>query len=351
MRIFVFESLSVGPFGESEAASSPNVSLLREGHAMLNALASDLAAVDGIDVFTLVDDRFAQRFADVPYGVNFASQSAQRGACFDRLVATSDATIVIAPEIAGELAGLCRRVASGGGKLLGPTVDAVELLSDKHRTNEFLQQRGVPVCRGIRLDPGPFDRQSLSTIPLPAVVKPLDGAGSLDVLLLHSADELQPSDHARRLEAFATGVAASVAVLCGPSERCVLPSCSQRLSDDGRFAYLGGETPLDLNLDRRARTLAERAVAALPGLLGYVGVDLILGIDATGANDVVIEINPRLTTSYVGLRRLAESNLAQTLVDISAGRPVGALRFRPGRVEFDCNGVTRFAETTGAVVG
>ena len=36
----------------------------------------------------------------------------------------------------------------------------------------------------------------------------------------------------------------------------------------------------------------------------------MLGDDPAGADDVVIEINPRLTTSYLGLRRLARDNLA-----------------------------------------
>jgi predicted ATP-grasp superfamily ATP-dependent carboligase len=66
---------------------------------------------------------------------------------------------------------------------------------------------------------------------------------------------------------------------------------------------------LPANLDQRARDLAWRAISAVPGLSGYVGVDLVLG-----ETDVAIEINPRLTTSYVGYRALARFNLAQALL-------------------------------------
>ena len=38
------------------------------------------------------------------------------------------------------------------------------------------------------------------------------------------------------------------------------------------------------------------------GLNGWVGVDLILGPDIKGSKDFVFEINPRLTTSYLGAR-------------------------------------------------
>lgn len=336
MRIFVFESLSAGPL-EAAASETPCDSLLREGRAMLDALAGDLAAVSGIEVQTLLD---------VPRDESAAASD--RLAAFDRLAADCDATIVIAPEIGGELTRWRRRVRAVGRRSLGPSIEAVELLSDKHRTAELLRSRGVPACRGVRIKPGPIDRAAMVGLSFPAVVKPIDGAGSLGVRLLRSAEELSPSGIPRRLEAFAPGIAASVAVLCGPHGRCVLPACSQRLTDDGQFRYLGGSTPLALPLDLRARALAERAVAAITGLSGYVGVDLVLGDDPAGADDMVIEINPRLTTSYVGLRRLATSNLAAAMLDIAAGRSVSALRFHDGKVEFDSDGATRYTTSNAA---
>jgi hypothetical protein len=55
--------------------------------------------------------------------------------------------------------------------------------------------------------------------------------------------------------------------------------------------------------------LAQSALALLPGLQGYVGVDLVL----SGSDAWLIEINPRLTTSYIGLRQLIQLNLAQAI--------------------------------------
>ena len=59
------------------------------------------------------------------------------------------------------------------------------------------------------------------------------------------------------------GVAASVALLCGPVGVHPLPPCRQHLSDDERFGYLGGSLPLADVLARRATELARRAVAAV----------------------------------------------------------------------------------------
>ena len=77
----------------------------------------------------------------------------------------------------------------------------------------------------------------------------------------------------------------------------------QRLSQDGRFHYLGGELPLSSRLAPRARELASAACRSIPGLRGYVGVDLLL--DEQAGTVTVVEMNPRLTTSYLGYRRLA----------------------------------------------
>ncbi len=77
--------------------------------------------------------------------------------------------------------------------------------------------------------------------------------------------------------------------------------------------------------------------------MGYVGVDLILGRDPGGNEDYVIEVNPRLTTSYVGLRAAAKSNLAEAMVQI-AGGDAGPVEFNDRALEFDAAGNVSFVQ-------
>ena len=72
--------------------------------------------------------------------------------------------------------------------------------------------------------------------------------------------------------------------------------------------------------DRRFADLARRVVAAVPGLWGYVGVDLVLTRDGP----VVLEVNPRLTTSYCALRSSMGLDVAALVLDLLRS-PAGAL--------------------------
>jgi predicted ATP-grasp superfamily ATP-dependent carboligase len=52
----------------------------------------------------------------------------------------------------------------------------------------------------------------------------------------------------------------------------------------------------------------------------------------------VIEINPRLTTSYVGLRVLAQFNLAEALLAVATGAALPAMGWHKGSVCFGADG-------------
>ena len=173
------------------------------------------------------------------------------------------------------------------------------------------------------------------------MLKPVCGAGSQHTLLVSSPqDEPPPYPWERRLERFCPGIAASVAMLCGPNHHTPLTPCRQHLSSDGRFTYRGGSLIAEPELARRATQLADRALAALPAAHGYVGIDLILGNAADGSEDVVIEVNPRITTSYVGLRAATSDNLAAMMIAIAAGQQ-DIPCFHADRLEFSSDGSIR----------
>jgi tyramine---L-glutamate ligase len=224
-----------------------------------------------------------------------------------------DAVLLIAPETDGILLELAEMVTAAGVRLLGPTPEAIRLCSDKFALAQHWHKYGVPTPVTTLADVEPTR--------YPVVVKPRDGAGACDTVLCRSAGEFHPMPNAI-VQPYHEGIAASVAFINGVP----LPPCLQLQSDDGRFQYLGGECPMEPALAERAVRIATQAVACVPGLVGYCGVDVVLG-----EQDLAIEINPRLTTSYVGLRRIVPHNLAGLMLGEQIAYPderLNRVRFR-----------------------
>lgn len=321
MRVFVYESLTAAGVGRDPA--SPEHGMYREGRAMRDAVTADLGRAPGVEVVTLPDEA--------------APVAVER---FEAAARSADWSLVVAPECGGELLRLAKRVSEAGGRLLGPSPDAIALCSDKLALAEHWRANGVRT-------PATTDREPTRCEPFPVVWKPRDGAGSTATFRLDSHFALA-SAKARLaaeghtdpmiLQEFVPGRAASVAFLCGPGGNVPLTPTFQLLSDDGRFRYLGGELPVPPDLAERAVALARRAVDCVPGLLGYVGVDLVLGDAADGSRDFAVEINPRLTTSYVGLRELADFNLGGATLAVAAGEAGAPQRWRCGTVRFGPDG-------------
>lgn len=332
MHLFLYEFVTGGGWYSYGDEPCPG-SLVREGRAMTEALAADFAAIGGVAVTVLQDRHLA------PLDVA-AAEVCQVGTRFEELAAFknfakhADWTLVIAPEMSGFLAQRCAIVEKVGGRLLGPPLAAIRLASDKQALAERLAAQGVPVPTGI-----PLERKQAvpAHFSYPAVLKPRDGAGSFGIRLVQSAEQVGELEQPSRLEAFVPGHAASVSFFCGPMGNVALPPCRQIISDDGRFAYLGGALPLSPELANRATRLATRALDVLGPLCGYLGVDLILGPQADGSGDTVIEINARPTTSYVGLRALAQTNLAGALVEVAAGQ-IARIEFERRQLQFDADG-------------
>jgi predicted ATP-grasp superfamily ATP-dependent carboligase len=192
---------------------------------------------------------------------------------------------------------------------------------------------GIPTPQTVILD----DAAAKRTTCFRAVCKPRHGAGSQATFLVRDTSDLMRAWTQARaelpgadfiLQPYVPGAAVSVSFLVGPGQSLALTPTAQHLSEDGRFHYLGCRLPLEPNLAGRAVAFGRRVLAAFTGLAGYVGVDIVLGEARDGSQDWVIEVNPRLTTSYLGLRRLAQDNLAEAWLRLARGETVAPIRWK-----------------------
>ncbi len=331
--IFVYEFLTGGGLLHGAAATSSINSPFAEGRLMADAIAADFAHATNCDVVGMRDLRMCRGDSSGSIAWHHVLTAAEERQTFCLLASQADWTLVIAPEFDGLLANRYRMAQQAGGKLLNASLLCLELAADKQRTCEHLSGCGVPVPRGIALHAGTLRQQLPPDFAFwPAVLKDRYGAGSQHVQRLETSADLpdtMPCDC--RLEEYCPGVPVSVALLCGPAQRLALMPCRQSLSDDGRFRYQGGCLPLDDERAARAEQLAMRAVDCLPDPRGWMGVDLVLGDSA--AADRVIEINPRCTTSYIGLRQAYRGNLAAAMLTLAAGGTIDPQSLQPRKLQ------------------
>jgi predicted ATP-grasp superfamily ATP-dependent carboligase len=150
------------------------------------------------------------------------------------------------------------------------------------------------------------------------VVKPDDGAGCRDTRLFRNRGELRDWQQARSnpnwiFQPFVRGDAGSLSMLCCDGRARLLAGNRQKVEiAGGAFRFDGVSVNAIADRDGRLAELASRVARALPGLWGYCGVDFIESLHGP----VVVEVNPRLTTSYAGLRSAIGVNPAELVLGL-----------------------------------
>lgn len=287
---------------------------------MVGRLVADLQAA-GHKVALIVSSE-SQR----PVFCDFVDAEGSPRLAFRRQLPKCDAAYVIAPESEGMLAELVEMTEDecGSEKSLNQPPSAVRRTSDKFQVYETLRRSEVKVPRTLALNPtDPAGSKHLSaTLGFPLVLKPTGATACEGLTVAFTEQDLRASKSTYSYsEDFSTviaqeyvrGIPASVSILCSEKGARPLSLNRQVLLLDrrpGHSMYLGGVVPLDHSGTREAFRAACRAVEVLGLNRGYAGVDIILARDGP----VIMDVNPRLTTSYVGLRKTASINVAEWMV-------------------------------------
>ncbi|MEI8020021.1 MAG: ATP-grasp domain-containing protein [Schlesneria sp.] len=331
MRVFVSEFL----VGGASSRSAVSASMRYEGLAMLHAVTEDIARLPGCSVVTTLE-------SGVPFSSNIEvfriDNPLEEFDLFQRLLGEVDAVLVIAPETDGVLGERCRQVTAANVTSWNCSVSAIELCGDKLLLANHLAHHGIPTLstKLVDLDQPP-DKQSF-----PVVLKPRDVAGSCLTFLIENCQHWEHASQSYRdagasseclFQPYLNGRPLSVGVnisLDGQRIEC-LPVGEQRLSTDGRFQYLGGAIPANISTKAQAaiHDLVLATCRSVEGLAGYVGFDLLLTNEEA---PVIVEINPRLTTSYIGYRQLYAEAIPMRWLTSADKTPLTPCRADP--VEF-----------------
>jgi predicted ATP-grasp superfamily ATP-dependent carboligase len=305
-------------------------SLACEGEIMLGAVLRDLLDTPiGVELVVMRDSRLASPlFVDRVHTV-WVDEPNSFQSIWKAWICQCDAIWPIAPENNGILEQLCLDVENVGKWLLTSPSVAVRLAASKLATVKRLAKFGLPVVPSLALD-GSMDLTGKAW-----VVKPDDGLGCEDIHIIRDQGETLELNPSQKwvVQPLLKGDALSLSVLLAAGKARLLTCNRQHIVEKGNGFRLHGVTVNALtDVDGRWQRLAEDIARAMPELWGYVGIDLML----TESGPIILEVNPRLTTSYAGLRLALGGNPAAWVINLLLTQELPSLSTSlPQAIEID----------------
>lgn len=318
MQILIFEWLTGGGLWIDGVSLHCGAAIRSQGKRMLQAIAHDFL-VAGVEVILPIDERAIVDFPETEgLTLHPIADHGDLQASLVNLAREVDRILLIAPETGGRLLNCVQWLEALREKFVSPGEEFVRIASSKRASFEFLEAEGFHgVSRGMEFNN--FWKSPMDNFEYPVVLKPSDGVGGEGLRLINDYLELEQleaplSGAGYWLEPFYQGVPLSVSVICHGDEFTFLPATEQVFDREPFGEFVGSRFPVSKDLEGRARRLAEKTIRLLPPTQGYVGLDMVLGPEA----DQLIEINPRLTMSYLTLRNVCSFNLAMRMLDSNA---------------------------------
>lgn len=281
--------------------------LAPEGAAMLKTLKESFERIG----YTVLSPEYCREFGDEIKRLGKK--------CSEGLVIAPD---VCLPRYTKILEDNCRNI--------GCNSFSVAICANKQRTTEILSSHGIDVPKTVTTGK--------------RVIKEIKGCGAVG--LRYVDEDPKPGEFSQE---YLEGDHLSVSMI-GPrvvGETCLYYTGQKPLvlalnrqnimfANDGSIKYLGGMTPVNHPREEEIFEAAKNAVSYL-GCQGYIGVDFVVADDRI----VVVDINPRPTTSIVGIARCMKEEISQVMLDASYGKNPEQIHLQ-GHAIFSADGMVQY---------
>ncbi|MFX0012108.1 MAG: ATP-grasp domain-containing protein, partial [Candidatus Hermodarchaeota archaeon] len=331
-RIFVFEYTVGGGFYAEEITSS----LLCEGYAMLRSIAEDFKNLD-YEIITQIDRRISHLAKYLSVDQFYSVDSDNKfDATFSKCMDMVDICFIIAPEFSNILYHLTRVAFNLNKAIISIGLEGIKLGTSKIATYNFFKNYDIktPITFLIPSLNGKIDLnfiyEQFDKYNFPFIIKPDDGVGAesiyffpdIDAVVNFFSNPYLDFNFKRKyiLQEFIYGEDYSVSIINKPFKnnlkngKTILSINSQKIKYKnclGKALYEGGYTPVPRFNFLKKKLMKLLNKIDLNNFNGYLGIDFIL----TKENEIYfIEINPRLTTSYIGIRKIYSQNILSLLV-------------------------------------
>jgi len=282
--------------------------MITEGKLMRDALLRDLSTLS-YEISTTTDARIEPPV--VKKNINIQSHDDVWKIWVEQM-READAVWLIAPETDGFLQKLTDLAAKQGKFIVGCGTNAIHKTSEKLMTYHLLQQSDIRTIPTYKIENWPHSSAQW-------LAKLNNGAGCEDTMLFDSADELsewlkQHEKHESHIiQPYMNGIPASISCVMHKGCAWVLSCNKQMISvENNQLSFNGSQINGMRDYWQPFESIAQQVAAIDPDFNGYVGIDVIVDDDDL---ITVVEINPRLTTSYVGLAEATGCNPAELIMN------------------------------------
>jgi predicted ATP-grasp superfamily ATP-dependent carboligase len=328
MKLFIYEHITSGAL--IDRALPP--SLEHEGNLMLNAILNDFIQLTDIEITILRDVRLNQlELYSHNIQCHYINNQQDFNTYYSSALQSADFVLAIAPETDNILETIEANIAQSSTQSLGCSSNAIALCSDKYQCYQTLRKHQISTPHTIT----GYQWYSASFSSCSGyIVKPRDGAGCIDTLFYPTETALSnylansTADLNQLLiQPFIKGEVISLSLLCCKDQLVVLSINQQHILQSEQLAFSGSTVnAIDssiLSIDT-ATIVAKSIHQAIKRLQGFIGIDAVM----TDNEIMIIDINPRLTTSYIGLHDSLQTNPAQLLITMLNNKVLPDIKHR-----------------------
>ena len=331
------ENDSILVFEYFTASGEKNKNIISEAEELIFALLDDLS---DFKVDLVINESYKNRVDDfdnanpILINENIVDWLKSNAADFEN-------AIFIAAETDNALYDITKILEENNVKTYTSSAEACFKTSNKYETYEALPA-DIPQPRSFKfkIDSKGYWKRAIDNLherwqaedpltPLKLIIKPLVGVDCENIVVINAIEDLSydleniyPPGSRIIVQEYILGTDISVSLI-SDGKKAVPISLNEQFITIGNAegTYFGGKIPYKSKYQDEAFEIATKAVEAIEGIKGFVGVDLLINADEKDVYSVyLLEINSRFTTPYVGLRKICNFNIGKSIIELIDGK-------------------------------
>ena len=221
------------------------------------------------------------------------------------LIKNFDYIIPVIPEINYELYRYVKFLKKNNFKTIISDPKTIKICSDKLLFYKYFSKNDLPVIKTFENISFPKDSKKY-------ILKDRYGAGCSFIRVIDKRDIKKFHDRNKVIQPYVKADNYSISVFFTKNNFRFLTLNKQNLAHHMNMIKIESLTiNTKNNYYLKILSLIDNIKRTMPGLFGFVGIDILIRNDMI----YIVEINPRLTTSYVGLNETIGCNMVDLLLN------------------------------------